>query len=37
VAPSFYPSPMKDDSYDTADYLDVHPDCGNIRTSGVPA
>ncbi len=27
----FYPSPMKDDGYDTADYLDVHPDCGNLQ------
>src|SRR5450432_1722893 len=26
----FYPSPMKDDGYDTADYLDVHPDCGTL-------
>jgi maltose alpha-D-glucosyltransferase/alpha-amylase len=27
----FYPSPMKDDGYDTADYLDVHPDCGTVQ------
>ncbi|HKQ71861.1 MAG TPA: maltose alpha-D-glucosyltransferase [Polyangiaceae bacterium] len=27
----FYPSPMKDDGYDTADYLDVHPDCGTLH------
>jgi len=27
----FYPSPMKDDGYDTADYLDVHPDCGTLQ------
>ena len=26
----FYPSPMKDDGYDTADYLEVHPDCGTL-------
>jgi maltose alpha-D-glucosyltransferase/alpha-amylase len=26
----FYPSPMKDDGYDTADYLEVHPDCGSL-------
>src|SRR6476619_585435 len=27
----FYPSPMRDDGYDTADYLDVHPDCGTVQ------
>jgi maltose alpha-D-glucosyltransferase/alpha-amylase len=26
----FYPSPMRDDGYDTADYVDVHPDCGTL-------
>src|SRR5215471_11042516 len=26
----FYPSPMRDDGYDTADYFDVHPDCGTL-------
>ncbi|MEO6952687.1 MAG: maltose alpha-D-glucosyltransferase [Polyangia bacterium] len=26
----FYPSPMRDDGYDTADYTDVHPDCGTL-------
>ena len=33
----FYPSPMQDDGYDTADYLDVHPDCGTAaRLQRVP-
>jgi maltose alpha-D-glucosyltransferase/alpha-amylase len=27
----FYPSPMRDDGYDTADYFDVHPDCGTLE------
>src|SRR5438105_3045226 len=27
----FYPSPLKDDGYDTADYLDVHPSYGTLR------
>ncbi|MFW6181248.1 MAG: alpha-amylase family glycosyl hydrolase, partial [Spirochaetota bacterium] len=27
----FYPSPGKDDGYDTADYLSVHPDYGTMR------
>lgn len=27
----FYPSPMKDDGYDIADYYDVHPDYGTLR------
>jgi len=27
----FYPSPMRDDGYDTADYVDVHPDCGTLQ------
>jgi maltose alpha-D-glucosyltransferase/alpha-amylase len=26
----FYPSPLRDDGYDIADYTDVHPDCGTI-------
>jgi maltose alpha-D-glucosyltransferase/alpha-amylase len=26
----FYPSPMRDDGYDIADYLNVHPDCGTL-------
>jgi maltose alpha-D-glucosyltransferase/alpha-amylase len=26
----FYPSPLKDDGYDIADYLDVHPDYGKL-------
>jgi maltose alpha-D-glucosyltransferase / alpha-amylase len=26
----FYPSPLKDDGYDIADYTDVHPDMGTI-------
>ncbi len=26
----FYPSPLKDDGYDTADYTDVHPDLGTL-------
>ncbi|HYF45100.1 MAG TPA: alpha-amylase family glycosyl hydrolase, partial [Acidimicrobiales bacterium] len=27
----FYPSPLRDDGYDTADYLAVHPDYGTLR------
>ena len=27
----FYPSPLKDDGYDIADYTNVHPDCGTLR------
>jgi maltose alpha-D-glucosyltransferase/alpha-amylase len=27
----FYPSPMRDDGYDIADYTDVHSDCGTLR------
>jgi maltose alpha-D-glucosyltransferase/alpha-amylase len=27
----FYPSPMRDDGYDTADYCDVQPDCGTLE------
>jgi len=27
----FYPSPLKDDGYDIADYNDVHPSYGNIQ------
>ncbi len=27
----FYPSPLKDDGYDIADYTDVHPAYGNLR------
>jgi len=27
----FYPSPMRDDGYDIADYLNVHPDCGTLE------
>ncbi|HZM50686.1 MAG TPA: maltose alpha-D-glucosyltransferase [Vicinamibacteria bacterium] len=27
----FYPSPLKDDGYDTADYLGVHPSYGTLR------
>ena len=26
----FYPSPMRDDGYDIADYTDIHPDCGTL-------
>ena len=26
----FYPSPRKDDGYDIADYMDVHPDLGTL-------
>jgi maltose alpha-D-glucosyltransferase/alpha-amylase len=26
----FYPSPLRDDGYDIADYENVHPDCGTI-------
>jgi maltose alpha-D-glucosyltransferase/alpha-amylase len=25
-----YPSPLKDDGYDVADYVDIHPDYGNL-------
>ncbi|MFP4630033.1 MAG: maltose alpha-D-glucosyltransferase [Desulfohalobiaceae bacterium] len=27
----FYPSPLRDDGYDIADYYDVHPDYGSLR------
>jgi maltose alpha-D-glucosyltransferase/alpha-amylase len=27
----FYPSPLKDEGYDTADYTDIHPDYGTLR------
>ena len=27
----FYPSPLKDDGYDIADYVNVHPNYGNLR------
>ena len=27
----FYPSPLRDDGYDIANYTDVHPDCGTLR------
>jgi maltose alpha-D-glucosyltransferase/alpha-amylase len=27
----FYPSPLRDDGYDIADYTDVHADCGTLR------
>jgi maltose alpha-D-glucosyltransferase / alpha-amylase len=27
----FYPSPLKDDGYDTSDYLDIHPSYGTLR------
>lgn len=27
----FYPSPLRDDGYDIADYLDIHPDYGNLK------
>jgi len=27
----FYPSPLKDDGYDIADYTDVHPNYGSLR------
>src|SRR5215212_3597811 len=27
----FYPSPLKDDGYDIADYTDVNPDYGTLR------
>ncbi len=27
----FYPSPLRDDGYDIADYLSVHPDYGTLR------
>src|SRR6266404_1195395 len=26
----FYPSPLRDDGYDIADYTDIHPDCGTV-------
>jgi maltose alpha-D-glucosyltransferase/alpha-amylase len=31
----FYPSPLKDDGYDIADYTGVHPTMGLWRISGV--
>src|SRR5207253_8097360 len=27
----FYPSPMRDDGYDIADYTGIHPECGDIN------
>jgi maltose alpha-D-glucosyltransferase/alpha-amylase len=27
----FYPSPLRDDGYDIADYFSVHPDYGTVR------
>jgi maltose alpha-D-glucosyltransferase/alpha-amylase len=27
----FYPSPLRDDGYDIADYTDIHPDYGTLR------
>jgi maltose alpha-D-glucosyltransferase/alpha-amylase len=27
----FYPSPLRDDGYDIADYMSVHPSYGNLR------
>ena len=27
----FYPSPLKDDGYDIADYTDIHPDYGTLQ------
>ncbi|MGH8011043.1 MAG: alpha-amylase family glycosyl hydrolase, partial [Candidatus Binataceae bacterium] len=27
----FYPSPLRDDGYDISDYMDVHPDCGELH------
>jgi maltose alpha-D-glucosyltransferase/alpha-amylase len=27
----FYPSPMRDDGYDIAEYTNVHPDCGTLE------
>src|SRR5262245_30156180 len=27
----FYPSPLRDDGYDIADYTDIHPDYGNVQ------
>ena len=27
----FYPSPLRDDGYDIADYMEVHPDCGTLH------
>jgi len=27
----FYPSPLKDDGYDIADYMNIHPDYGTLR------
>ena len=27
----FYPSPMRDDGYDIADYTNIHPSCGTLR------
>src|SRR4030043_495543 len=26
----FYPSPLRDDGYDIADFIDIHPDYGNM-------
>jgi maltose alpha-D-glucosyltransferase/alpha-amylase len=26
----FYPSPLRDDGYDIAEYTDIHPDCGTL-------
>jgi maltose alpha-D-glucosyltransferase/alpha-amylase len=27
----FYPSPLRDDGYDIADYSTIHPDCGTLK------
>jgi maltose alpha-D-glucosyltransferase/alpha-amylase len=27
----FYPSPLRDDGYDISDYMEVHPDCGELH------
>src|SRR4030042_1171500 len=27
----FYPSPLKDDGYDIADYFNIHPDYGTLK------
>jgi maltose alpha-D-glucosyltransferase / alpha-amylase len=27
----FYPSPMRDDGYDIAEYTNIHPDCGQLE------
>src|SRR5437762_9782294 len=29
----FYPSPLKDDGYDIADYTNIHPDYGTLQRS----